>query len=68
MGDDNSNKDDGDDNCNDGDNNYNDGDDDDENYNDGAYVKIYDNNHHKVWRARQPSHRSRARYAQNRGG
>ena len=68
MGDDNSNKDYVDDNCNDGDNNYNDGDDDDENYNDGAYVKIYDNNHHKVWRARQPSHRSRARYAQNRGG
>ena len=33
-----------------------------------VYVKIYDNNHHKVWRARQPSHRSRARYAQNRGG
>ena len=54
--------DDGDDNCNGGDDgdddddNYNYGDDDDKNYNDGAYIKIYDNNHHKVWRARQPSH------------
>ena len=38
------------------DDNYSYGDDDDKNYNDGAYVKIYDNNHHKVWRARQPSH------------
>ena len=50
------------------DDNYSYGDDDDKNYNDGAYVKIYDNNHHKVWRARQPSHWSGARYAQNRGG